>query len=103
MSKKGLVRGEWQQWVLQHIMRPYQTMLGFEKRFEEFDFNFYTHIDHFMRQNPEWTACVFDRIAQIYDHIDADFFPRHRIRNLIMQELQNRGVAIYDPDIDPYN
>lgn len=94
MKSKILVRKEWMMFVLENIMRPYQTMLGFEQRFDKYDLEFYHNVRQFAGRCPEWAESVFTRLAQIYDYIDPDFFPPSPTRDFIMEELSKRGVDI---------
>lgn len=94
MTKKMLVRKEWTKFVLENIMRPYQRTLGFEQRFEAYDYNFYHQVRQFADKCPEWAEQVFSRIAQIYDYIDQDFFPPSPTRDFIIEELSKRGVSV---------
>jgi hypothetical protein len=51
--------------VLEEIMRPYQTMIGFdEKRITESDFKLFDVI-HLLEEHKEWKGCVFDRLRAI--------------------------------------
>jgi hypothetical protein len=94
VKTKILIRQEWTKFVLENIMRPYQNMLGFEQRFEKYDYEFYHSIRQFASKCPEWADAVFSRLAQIYDYVDPDFFPPSPTRDYIMEELAKHGVDL---------
>lgn len=62
MKKKKVTNLE--KFALEQIFRPYQTMLGFEKRLEKLPFSI-DEIPNLMANNPEWASVVLDRIKRI--------------------------------------
>lgn len=54
-----------EKFALEHVYRPYQTMIGLDKRLERLnkDFNLENAVSH-LKNNPNWAAHVLDRIKR---------------------------------------
>lgn len=98
-TKGGVVRQlrrkQYKEFVTMHILRPYVTMLPeFTLARTYFHRGVYEKLPDMIEQNPEWAKCVFDRIAKIFDVVEADVFPSGYTTFCILHELGKRGVTI---------
>ena len=74
-----------EKFALEHIYRPYQTMIGLEKRLERLnkDFNLENAVSH-LKENPNWAAHVLDRIKR-GNVVFAKYLKEHELVVLITQ------------------
>lgn len=95
MSKLKIERTEYKRFVEAHILRPYQDMIfPNESRALHFSSDFYESIPELLDQYPVWADHVFDRLAQIFDFVEFEFFPTGTPRAAITNRLFDRGVKI---------
>lgn len=84
---KGFVQGQ--------ILRPYQTTLYGEVidpvYFSEIA---YSMLPKMMVECPKWTELVFNRMAKIYDSIDASLFPEGETKTALLQKMSEKGIII---------
>jgi hypothetical protein len=91
---KILENKTYKDFVLMHILRPYQNMIGIEKRIEKFNSYTYERLPKLCKKNPEWENCVFNRISRIYSHIEESIFPSDETGIYIKNKLQEYGIKI---------
>ena len=101
---------QYHEFILSHIVRPYQTMIGREKRIEGMRYKPFgkneTTINYFELQNyaweeqyKEWFNCVLDRLSRIYKQCDYSFFPQD---DFFFFLLKRRMIKAGIEDVSPY-
>jgi hypothetical protein len=88
MSKKEIRNIAYKDFYAQHILRPYWSMVSQDPARPDFSDELYFAF-YEMADNEAWEKCVFERLAQIYDRFDPDFFP-----GLVGQEI-NESMKKY--------
>ena len=95
---------QYHEFILSHIVRPYQTMIGREKRIEGMRYKPFgkneTTINYFELQNyaweeqyKEWFNCVLDRLSRIYKQCDYSFFPQDDFfANTLKRRMIEAGI-----------
>ena len=53
-----------EKFALEHIFRPYQNMIGYEKYLDKLPMSI-DEIPNLMTDEPDWAKCVLDRIHAI--------------------------------------
>jgi hypothetical protein len=111
MLASGLIRNEqYHEFILTHIVRPYQTMIGREKRVEGMRYKPFgkneTTINYFELQNyaweeqyKEWFETVLNRLSRIYNQCDYSFFPQD---DFFANTLKRRMIDVGIKDVSPY-
>ena len=101
---------QYHEFILSHIVRPYQTMIGREKRIEGMRYKPFgkneTTINYFELQNyaweeqyKEWFNCILDRLSRIYKQCDYSFFPQD---DFFANTLKRRMIEAGIEDVSPY-
>jgi len=80
--------------VRDHILRPYQSMIFTDPKPVSFSDLVYDSIPDFVADDPRWAEMVFSRIAEIFERIDTDVFPSDLSAMVILTECAKRGVII---------
>lgn len=105
---KTLKNDQYYEFILTHIVRPYQTMIGYKKRIERISYKASkseTTINYFVLQNyaweeqyREWFNCVIDRLSRIYNQCDYSFFPRDDFfANTLKRRMIDSGIENITP------
>lgn len=102
--KKVLLNEQYPEFILTHVVRPYQGMLGREKtithlRYVPFGDN-ETGLNYFELQNyaweakyEEWFKSVIERLAKIYKQCDYSFFPQDDFfANTLKRKMIEAGI-----------
>ena len=101
---------QYHEFVLGQIVRPYQGMLGREKRIENmryvpFGKNERT-INYFELQNyaweeqyKKWFEAVLERLSKIYKQCDYSFFPQD---DFFANTLKRKMIEVGIKDVSPY-
>lgn len=92
--KKHLQNKTYRDFVRDHILRPYQSLITIEVDGLEYSDRNYNLIPTLVKNNPEWAELVFSRIAEIFKTIDTDVFPGDLPAMVILTEAAKRGVFI---------
>lgn len=107
----SVIRNEqYHEFILSEIIRPYQGMLGFEKRIEEIryvpfgknetTFNYFTLVNYAWEdQYKEWFENVLERLSKIYKQCDYSFFPSE---DFFANTLKRRMIDVGIRDVSPY-
>lgn len=101
---------QYSEFVLRQIVRPFQGMLGFEKRIEIIRYVPFgeneTSINYFTLQNyakekiyKKWFETVLERLSKIYKECDYSFFPNH---DFFAETLKRRMIEVGIADVSPY-
>mgnify|MGYP000262279096 CR=1 FL=1 len=104
---KALTNNQYFDLVLRDVIRPYQNMIGYEKRVERLhfqmpstqfgDFNYFDLQKHCF-ENKEWFETVLNRMSRIYEKIDYSFFPEGDwFADHLKCGLLSKGVKNYNP------
>lgn len=88
------------QFILDHVVRPYQGMLGYEKRIERLLFVSssnptsinYADLIVLSNTNKFWFDHVIMRLAKCYEAIDFSFFPNEAFADELKKALLNAGI-----------
>lgn len=97
---KRLLNTQYTEFILDHVVRPYQNMIGCEKRIERLmfvdtddpaSFN-YSRLVLIYHTNSHWFNVVLERLVCIYEAIDFSFFPNESFAQALQKELIARGV-----------
>src|ERR1700743_3021584 len=87
--------------IIEQVLRPYQGQIKIDPvRIERLVFNKaakpaefdYCALIFLTHTNPEWGACVIDRLVRCYSEIDFSFFPNEVFAQTLMKELIHKGV-----------
>ena len=101
---------QYHEFVLGQIVRPYQGMLGFEKRIENMRYVPFgkneTTINYFTLQNyaweekyKKWFETVLERLSKIYKQCDYSFFPQD---DFFANTLKRRMIEAGIHEVSPY-
>jgi hypothetical protein len=101
---------QYHEFVLGQIVRPYQGMLGREKRIENMRYVPFgkneTTINYFELQNyaleeqyKKWFEAVLERLSRIYKQCDYSFFPKD---DFFANTLKRRMIEVGIKDVSPY-
>lgn len=95
-----LLNTQYTQFILDHVVRPYQGMLGYEERIERLMFvrtiepksiN-YADLIIYCNTRLEWFDLVVTRLSKCYEAIDFSFFPNEAFANELQKSLIKAGV-----------
>ncbi len=90
-------RTEYKSFVVDHILRPYQSDILDKDEPVCFSEEMYEHIPNFLNNNA-WRIKTFNRISRLDMRLDAGIFPDGMTGTLILAELHHFGVqVIYSP------
>ena len=92
--KKHLQNTMYRDFVRDHVIRPYQSMLFTDQKPMPFTSKIYDTIPDFVADDPRWADMVFSRIADIFERIDTGVFPSDLSAMVILTEAAKRGVII---------
>ncbi len=101
---------QYHEFVLGQIVRPYQGMLGREKRIENMRYVPFvkneTTINYFELQNyaweeqyKKWFEAVLERLSKIYKQCDYSFFPQD---DFFANTLKRRMIEVGIKEVSPY-
>ena len=81
-----------EKFALEQIWRPYQSMVGYEKRLERLPVSLESTAES-LKQDTEWTRCVLDRLQGMNRHRRITFPPyiQHLLVDVVRTALQERG------------
>lgn len=95
-----LLNNQYNNFILQELIRPYQGMIGLERRVEHLTYHkkykspiifyYYDLLD--LVSNEKWFDVCMTRIAKVYTHIDFSFFRTDTIGDLMKKVLLEKGV-----------
>jgi len=93
---KQLKNEMYKTFVRDHILRPYQnTLIGRESSHPMgFSRNDYEGLPREFEEKREWCELVFNRIAGIFDSIEASIFPSDQTSMIILYKMYQKGVRI---------
>jgi hypothetical protein len=105
-----LRNSQYHEFILGQIVRPYQSMLGFEKRIEsmryvpfgknETTFNYFVLANYaWEEQYKKWFETVLERLSKIYKQCDYSFFPQD---DLFANTLKRRMIEVGIIEVSPY-
>jgi hypothetical protein len=95
-----LLNTQYTQFIIEQVVRPYQSMLGYEKRIERLmfvrsdeptSFN-YADLIIFCNTRFEWFNLVISRLSKCYEAIDFSFFPNEAFAQELQKALIKAGV-----------
>ena len=86
-------RTEYQSFVVDYILRPYQNDILDMDTPVCFSVEMYEHIPEFLN-NEEWLTKTFNRLSRLGIKLDAGIFPRGMTGTLILAELHRFGVQV---------
>lgn len=95
-----LYNEQYHDFILSHVIRPYQGMLGLDERvtaivFKKSEspvlFN-YCDLIMFAHTNKEWWSSVISRLSGCYSAIDYSFFPNEAFAQDLQKALITSGV-----------
>lgn len=97
-----LTNDQYNKFILQHIIRPYQITLGIgDKAIESLTYvsknktpicYYYGDLLRAIFENKKWFNLVIDRLSRCYSSIDFSFFRDDNIAALIKIALIEKGV-----------
>lgn len=95
-----LLNEQYTKFILEHVVRPYQGMLGYEKRIERLMFAKTTDIVSInyadlivlCSTKTDWFDSVVSRISRCYEAIDFSFFPNEAFAQQLQKSLLIAGV-----------
>ncbi len=98
---RTLRNNQYEEFILTHVIRPYQGHLELVERVERLvysddsnrktSFN-YCHLIDFYRLDKKWWNLVIVRLSKIYDKIDFSFFPDDEFAIFLKHSLLEMGV-----------
>lgn len=105
-----LANSQYHEFILGQIVRPYQGMLGFEKRIESMryvpfgknatTFNYFLLINYaWEEQYKDWFETVLERLSKIYKQCDYSFFPQD---DFFANTLKRRMIEVGIIEVSPY-
>lgn len=105
-----LINSQYHEFILGQILRPYQGMLGLEKRIEfmtyvtfgknEKTFNYFLLENYACEeQYKEWFETVLERLSKIYKQCDYSFFPQD---DFFANTLKRRMIEVGIIEVSPY-
>lgn len=95
-----LLNDQYTKFVVEQVIRPYQGMLGHEKRIDRLmfvqttdpaSFN-YADLIVYSNTNKEWFDTIIDRLKRCYEAIDFSFFPNEAFADELKNALIRAGV-----------
>lgn len=96
-----LLNNQYTQFVLDHVVRPYQGTLGigeiraerlvFDRTNDPAAFN-YAELIVYSNTRADWYDLVIDRLSRCYEAIDFSFFPNEAFAQQLQKSLIAKGV-----------
>lgn len=86
-------RREYKNFYITHVIRPYQGMIIDSNKRMNYSVNLWLRYPEF-RENREWLNRVTNRISEIYDTVDPDFFPCGETKTYFLSDLKMAGLKI---------
>lgn len=95
-----ILNTQYTQFIIEQVVRPYQGMLGYDKRIERLmfvptseptSFN-YADLVNYCSDRPDWFDMVTDRLSKCYEAIDFSFFPNELFAQALTETLLKKGV-----------
>lgn len=114
--EKVLLNEQYHEFILSQVVRPYQGMLGREKRIENLRYVPFgggeTSFNYFELQNyawefemlnageyKTWFEAVIERLSKIYKQCDYSFFPQNDLfANTLKRRMIDAGIKSIDND-----
>ena len=106
---KEIINKQYHNFILDHIVRPYQSMLGFSKRIENMRYVPFgkneTTINYFELQNYAfeeklWFDTILQRLSKIYNVCDYSFFPEN---DFFAVTLKRKMIDVGIKDVSPFS
>lgn len=97
---RRLLNTQYIEFIIEQVARPYQGMLGYDRRIDRLMFVqtsdtasiLYANLLIYSNSRKEWFDQVVDRLSRCYEAIDFSFFPNDAFANELQKALISKGV-----------
>lgn len=97
---------QYKDFILTHVLRPFQNMLGIDKTIENIKFKpninnktfNYFDIQKISENNQEWFNLVIERLSKCFESCDYSFFPSSdTFANTLKKKMIDAGIENNSP------